>query len=150
MKDLEPNAKYYIRAYATNGEGTAYGVVNEFSTQKESSSTPTVGVTVINTVTKTTAGVSSSITNDGGAVITERGFCYSTVNTTPTISDNKINSDISKKDFTGSLAALAMGTQYYIRAYAVNMNGISYGETNSFTTRSDIPDNSDNQSPDKK
>ena len=150
LKDLEPNAKYYIRAYATNGEGTAYGVVNEFSTQKESSSTPTVGVTVINTVTKTTAGVSSSITNDGGAVITERGFCYSTVNTTPTISDNKINSDISKKDFTGSLAALAMGTQYYIRAYAVNMNGISYGETNSFTTRSDIPDNSDNQSPDKK
>lgn len=150
LKDLEPNAKYYIRAYATNGEGTAYGVVNEFSTQKESSSTPTVGVTVINTVTKTTAGVASSITNDGGAAITERGFCYSTVNTTPTISDNKINSDISQKDFTGSLESLTISTQYYIRAYAVNMNGISYGETNSFTTRSDIPDNSDNQSPDKK
>ena len=101
-------------------------------------------------MTKTTAEVSSSISNDGGATITENGFCYSITNTVPTISDNKINSDISKKDFTGSLAALAMGTQYYIRAYAVNTNGISYGETNSFTTRSDIPDNSDNQSPDKK
>ena len=125
-------------------------MVNEFSTQKESSSTPTVGVTVINTVTKTTAGVSSSITNDGGAAITERGFCYSTVNTTPTISDNKINSDISQKDFTGSLESLTISTQYYIRAYAVNANGVSYGAANSFTTRSDIPDNSDNQSPDKK
>lgn len=149
LKNLEPDAKYYIRAYATNGEGTAYGVVYTFSTQKVSS-IPTVGATVINTVTKTTAEVSSSISNDGGATITENGFCYSITNTVPTISDNKINSDISKKDFTGSLAALAMGTQYYIRAYAVNTNGISYGETNSFTTRSDIPDNSDNQSPDKK
>ena len=149
LKNLEPDAKYYIRAYAINGEGTAYGVVYTFSTQKVSS-IPTVGATVINTVTKTTAEVSSSISNDGGATITENGFCYSITNTVPTISDNKINSDISKKDFTGSLAALAMGTQYYIRAYAVNTNGISYGETNSFTTRSDIPDNSDNQSPDKK
>ena len=37
MTNLKPNTKYYVRAYATNSKGTAYGNELSFTTKAEGS-----------------------------------------------------------------------------------------------------------------
>ncbi len=69
--------------------------------------------------------------------ISERGFVWSTTSS-PTISNNKIISGSGKGYFTDSLTGLSANTTYYLRAYAVNSVGLSYGNQVSFTTGNPI------------
>jgi len=84
---LTPNTKYYVRAYATNSEGTAYGNEVDFTTN------PIIGATVTTTapttLTSTTANPGGNITADGGAPVTERGIVWA-LTANPTTSDNKV------------------------------------------------------------
>jgi len=63
---------------------------------------------------------------DGKSSIIERGFCWSTTVTTPTISDNVMIISGEIGDFSGTLNSLQEGPTYYVRAYAKNNLGISY------------------------
>lgn len=130
---LSPGTNYYVRAYATNGAGTAYGDIISFKTL---ATTPTVLTAPITAVTSISASVSGVIITDGGATITEKGFCWST-NENPTTTDN-ITTAIGDSILTGNLTGLNAGTVYYVRAYATNEIGTTYGQQLSFTTL-DIP-----------
>ena len=66
-------------------------------------------------------------------MVTARGICWST-KPNPTISDSKTDGS-GTGSFTSSLSNLASQTTYYVRAYATNEKGTSYGEQKSFTTR---------------
>ncbi len=77
--------------------------------------------------------VSSSITANGGAEVTEKGFCYSTTEN-PTIEDSKKTVD----EFETTIEGLIGGTTYYVRAYAVNSVGTAYSEQISVTTLTTI------------
>ena len=105
---------------------------------------PTVVTKSVGEVTETTAKVVGLVTADGGAEVTERGVCWST-DGTPTILD------FSVKDIEGGLGSyeiafsnLVPNTQYYIRAYATNEMGTSYGDEKSFTTLEVIPEDPEN------
>jgi hypothetical protein len=80
------------------------------------------------------ATLNGSITNVGFPAYTERGFCFS-ITQNPTINDFKI---IVSGNGTGYYAVEATGlsenTTYYVRAYATNTQGITYGNQISFTT----------------
>jgi len=129
---LTPNTKYYVRAYATNSEGTAYGNEVDFTTN------PIIGATVTTTapttLTSTTANPGGNITADGGAPVTERGIVWA-LTANPTTSDTKVAAAAAGNGtFTVNLASLQPGTLYHIRAYAINTSGTAYGNDLTFTT----------------
>lgn len=128
---LTPDTKYYIRAYATNSEGTAYG--NEVSFTTTALVAPTVTTVAASAITLTTATSGGSITTDGGAAVTEKGVCWST-SANPTTAGSKTSDGTGSAAFTSSLTALTPGTTYYYRAYATNSVGTSYGNELTFTT----------------
>jgi hypothetical protein len=71
-----------------------------------------------------------SVTNEGGLSVTERGVCYGTMQL-PTISDNKSISGSGFGAFTNGISGFSYGT-YYLRAFATNSMGTSYGDVISF------------------
>lgn len=128
---LSPNTPYYVRAYATNIAGTAYGNQQSFSTL--ALAVPTVTTATTTNITQTTATSGGNVTNDGGSTITARGVCWS-VNTNPTLNDNYTTDVPGTGSFTSSLTGLIQGNTYYVRAYATNSLGTSYGSEESFNT----------------
>jgi hypothetical protein len=133
LTGLTANTTYYIRAYATNGIGTAYGDVKTFNT---SVATIPTGITTTTTtnITQTTASSGGDITSDGGASISTRGVCWSNTTSSPTIANSKTINGSGIGTFTSSLTSLSPGTTYYVRAYATNSVGTGYGTTRTFTT----------------
>ena len=94
---------------------------------------PYVGKTTVTNITTFSAVVKGEVIWDGGAGITEYGFCWSR-DVFPTIDDFHVLAQQEKGFLNAQLTDLMEGTKYYIRLYAVNRQGISYGETKSFTT----------------
>jgi len=92
----------------------------------------------VSSVTQTTVSVQGSVLNDGGAEVFVRGVCWST-SENPTIADNIISEGAGIGSFISNLADLMPDTQYYVRAYATNSAGISYGKQISFKTNQFIP-----------
>ena len=127
---LTDGVVYYVRAYATNAVGTVYGEERAFTTL----TVPTVETYNAENVSYTTASAKAKVIADGGATVTERGFCYSTINTNPTLSDDKITVGNGTGNFNYSFTGLTDNTSYYIRSYATNSIGTAYGSTINFTT----------------
>ncbi len=135
LTGLTPSATYYLRAYATNSVGTTYG--NQISFTTLSGSLPTVLSNTISNVTVNSASVNSSINSDGGASITAKGICWSPTSQSPTINDNKTIDGTGTASFVSNIMSLLPNTIYYVRSYATNAVGTSYGMANSFATKGD-------------
>jgi len=132
LTGLTPGTQYYIRAYATNEAGTAYGNQQSFTTIAVQLATLTT--TTVTSYTESTAISGGNITDDGGGDITARGVCWSSTSQTPTIADSKTEDGSGTGSFTSNLTNLDPETTYYIRAYATNSAGTAYGDNISFTT----------------
>jgi uncharacterized protein (TIGR02145 family) len=94
---------------------------------------PTVTTTPIDTYAYTTATAGGDIVSNGGAAITSAGVCWST-DPNPTVGDNKTSDIVATGPYSSYMTGLTMGTTYYVRAYATNSVGTSYGNEVSFTT----------------
>ena len=127
---LSPATLYYVRAYATNSVGTAYGNEVTFTTLATLPSLTTSAVTNVSVFTATGGG---NVTADGGATITARGVCWSTTSG-PVATGNHTTDVGTIGSYTSSLTYLAVGTLYYVRAYATNSAGTAYGSEVTFTT----------------
>ncbi|HQH41067.1 MAG TPA: hypothetical protein PK825_04930 [Bacteroidales bacterium] len=133
LTGLTPNTTYYVRAYATNSVGTAYGEQRTFTTEQEKV-VPSVSTGTMADITTTTATCSdNNVTADGGASVTERGVCWGT-SANPTVMDSKTTNGSGTGTFAGNLTGLTPNTTYYVRAYATNSVGTAYGEEKSFKT----------------
>ncbi len=75
------------------------------------------------------------VINDGGDTDILRGFCWST-SPSPTIAGSKVYSGTGEGVFNESATNLTPSTLYYVRAFARNGAGVSYGVETSFTTLS--------------
>src|SRR4030042_6627486 len=75
---LTANTPYYIRAYATNSGGTAYGNEISFTTSPEVAVAPTVTTTEVTSITANSAVCGGEVTSEGGAPVTAKGVCWST------------------------------------------------------------------------
>ncbi len=94
---------------------------------------PVISNTSIVSATQTKATINALISADGGSPITERGICYDTVSS-PTISNYKVKNDTAAiGTFTVIITGLKPNTKYYVRSYATNNNGTSYGNEVNFT-----------------
>ncbi len=101
-----------------------------------SSSTSLVDSTSIVTSITRTSAVCGSYVKTGDATITGRGVVYNTTKN-PTISDNvaasyKVTPAVEYEP--SYLTGLKPNTKYYVRGYATNINGTSYGNEITFTT----------------
>ena len=108
---------------------------------KKASNTPSVTGTVPIVVTGyysnlliNTVIFTGDVTSDGGSVVTKRGFCSSKTNPDPTIANDTIASGNGTGTFTGTVKGMKGQTLYYIRAYATNSIGTSYGTAVNVTT----------------
>jgi peptidoglycan/xylan/chitin deacetylase (PgdA/CDA1 family) len=136
LSELFPGTNYYVRAYATSGQGTVYGSQAEFTSLGGLASVTTSEVTDVTSASATSGG---SVTNDGGSPVTARGVVWS-VSTNPELDGNTgLTVDgVGTGEFTSSLRALSPGTKYYVRAYATNEQGTVYGSQVEFTTSGDL------------
>lgn len=101
---------------------------------------PTVVTTSIDEISSNNAIFRGVVTDNGGAYILDRGVCWS--NDT----DFDIDTNIGKYSDQGTMGEMSIqmsgllyGTNYYAKAYAINVTGISYSSVTGFTT-SDIID----------
>jgi hypothetical protein len=136
LTGLSPSTTYYVRAYATNSVGTAYG--NEDTFKTPAPGIPVLSTTAVSSITLISATSGGNIISDGGTGITAKGVCWST-GLTPTISDSKTNDGTGSGNYTSAITGLNYSTSYYVRAYATNSIGTGYGDTISFKTLPNIP-----------
>lgn len=131
LTGLAEGTTYYVRAYATNSVGTAYGNEVTFTTGNVTGAVLTTDQATL--VTANTASAGGSVTDAGGGTISERGVCWGT-SSQPTTSDFKATSGNGTGAFTVNLTNLEDGTLYYYRAYAINSAGTTYGQEYQFLT----------------
>jgi len=114
--NLKPNG-FSARCIQDQGSGTV----------------PTVSTSSITDITETSATGGGNVTAQGSSSVTARGVCWST-SQNPTTSDAKTTDGIGTGSFTSNITGLNANTPYYVRAYATNSAGTSYGSQVSFTT----------------
>ena len=133
LTGLTPGTVYYVRSYATNSVGTAYGVQAVFTTTP-SLGLPTLGPTSpITAITNISAMSGGNVISDGGIGLTARGVCWS-VFPGPTVGGWSTNNGTGIGAFTSNITGLSPNTVYYVRAYATNPIGTGYGTEVNFTT----------------
>src|SRR5664280_817425 len=131
MPDLNGATTYYVRAYATNKVGTAYGMAMSFTTlgQAPTATTqPATNVTAISAKLNCTINanyLSTSVYFDYGTTISYG----QTITATQSPVSGSSNTNVSA-DITG----LTAGTTYHFRVKTVNTLGTTLGNDMSFTT----------------
>lgn len=127
---LSLNKTYYIRAFARNESGVVYSSKTvSFSTAPTK---PTVTMRTITNVDldKLSAVFQGNIDNLGNPPYTEKGFVYSTTNSTPSLNDVSIKvAGSNSGTYEIALTGLTLGKTYYVRAYATNAGGTAYSST---------------------
>jgi len=129
---LTENTTYYVQAYAITSMGTTYGGIQTFTTLK----LPTITTQAVSSIAATTATGNGNITSLGIPNPTAYGVCWSTTSGAETATGNYVNNGSASGigAFTASITGLASNTTYYVKAYATNTAGTSYGSEVSFTT----------------
>ena len=131
LSQLDPDTKYFVRAYATNGNGTGYGNQVSFSTSM--TSVPDLTTAEPTYIGQKSAFSGGFISSDNGSSVVARGVCWS-LTTNPTTSDSKSSSGSGTGEFSSLLTGLTPNSTYYVRAYANNSEGTSYGNEIMFST----------------
>jgi uncharacterized protein (TIGR02145 family) len=135
ISGLTPNTLYYLRSYATNSVGTAYG--NELSFTTSQLSIPILSTLEVFNITSNSASSGGVISSNGGSDISAKGVVWSTASN-PTLADSKTTDGTGSENYNSVLTALTPGITYYVRAYATNSTGTGYGAQRTFTTASEL------------
>jgi hypothetical protein len=134
LTNLLSSKTYYYRAYATNSKGTGYGTTYVLYTMNGVASLSTGSVYNIGAFHATSE---VSISEDGGAAITSKGLCWST-SPNPTLENSFKEEGSGTGSFTSTMTGLLLDTTYYIRSWATNSVGTTYGSQETFTTRDGV------------
>lgn len=130
LQNLLPDTRYFFRAYAYNALDTAFGQQKEFIT---SPLFPQVQTISLSTPTTSNITCNSRVISAGASPIIARGVCWAETSG-PTISSNKTIDGVGVGDFISFVTGLQQNTTYFIRSYATNSQGTSYGNEMTFTT----------------
>jgi hypothetical protein len=132
LSGLQSGTTYYLRSFATNQTGTAYGNQLSFTTLQPIAQLASVVTSAVSNYTATTALAGGNVINNGNTVFS-RGLCYDTL-PMPDLSNSFINIGFGSGNFNDTITNLKPSTTYYIRAFATNTVGTSYGNQVSFTS----------------
>ncbi len=134
---LTPSTKYFVQAIAVNVFGTIEGgTAQEFTTPDGKSKIASFQQLFVD---YTFADFKATVSKEGDAPVTARGFCYAVV-PTPYIENDTILCGEGAGEFTGRIKNLQANTTYYVKAYAVNAYGVTYSDvTLEVTTKNEFP-----------
>jgi hypothetical protein len=127
LTGLLANTTYFVRAYATNSVDITYGNQVTFTTLPFA---PLVSTDSVYSITSNSAQGLGHIENNGGATVTAEGFM---IGSNPSYINTNIPAVVTTP-FNANLGTLVGSTTYYVKAYATNSVGTSYGGVISFTT----------------
>jgi hypothetical protein len=88
--------------------------------------------TIVSEITSTSATSGGIVSIEGGSPVTTRGVCWA-ITSSPTIADSNTTDGSGTGSFTSIVTGLTTGITYYLRAYATNSTGTSYGNLIVFT-----------------
>lgn len=114
----------------------AYGEVEDYTITITDNVYPVVTTAAVTAPTSTTATVGGNVTSDSGSAVTSRGVVYS-LTANPAINGTGVtreNIGSGTGAFSTTLTGLHDNSTYYIRAFAINANGTTYGAQETFTT----------------
>ena len=123
-----------VISYKGKSEGD---VVLTLSMSKVKQTTPKVSIAATATdVTQNSFNIGGSLLETGGSAITAYGHCWS-LSHNPTVNDKKSDNGGTQAicEFSSAVTNLAVGTTYYVRAYATNALGTSYSDEVAVTTQ---------------
>lgn len=133
LTGLQAGTSYFIKAYARNANGTWYGQELNFTTQL-ADQVPVLTTTAVTGVTQTDGLSGGDVTFDGNSPVTVRGVCWIAGNNPTNTLTTKTEDGFGIGSFISNITGLNAGTQYCVRAYAVNSTGVGYGNEVCFTT----------------
>ena len=94
---------------------------------------PVLTTSSLSNISSTSAVSGGNITSRGNTPVTARGVCWST-SPNPTVAlSTKTSDGTGGGVFASNITGLTVSTTYYVRAYATNSFGTSYGNELSFT-----------------
>lgn len=96
-------------------------------------SAPVVDLLSLDDVTANSVQATGAIVNTGNSPILSCGFCFSSSNTTPTLSDSVVQATNGSL-FISTILNLLDDTTYYVRAFATNAAGTGYSSVLPITT----------------
>lgn len=85
----------------------------------------------------TSARLMASSVDKNAIVVLKKGFVWATT-PMPTLDNNVIDVNASFDEYSEVVSNLHPNTTYYVRSFAVNLNGVGYGNEVSFTTLADV------------
>jgi hypothetical protein len=127
VSGLTSNSTYHFIVKAINCGGTISGSDMTFI------SLPSVTTSLVSNITTSSAMGGGLIVPGGGEAILSRGICWSPL-PGPTTANSKTIDGAGTGSFTSNITGLGSWTTYYVRAYATNSAGTSYGNEISFVT----------------
>ncbi|MCF8414314.1 MAG: hypothetical protein K9G44_12915, partial [Melioribacteraceae bacterium] len=137
---VESGETFYLRIYPynTQEEGWAKLVAIDSVTIRGSTigvtaDPPNISTNSVSDISVTFAKSGGTISSDGGSPVTSRGIVWNTIGN-PTITDYKSSDGEGSGSFISYATGLDAGTKYYLKAYATNDAGTSYGREYEFTT----------------
>ncbi len=136
FNDLQANTHYYYQYEYSTGVDIYKTDISSFTTNDYA--IPMVETAEVTSITAMSAQCGGVVIDDGGLDVTARGICWSN-NTNPTIDDYHTSNGTGSGSFTSNMTDLAVSTMYYVRAYATNSKGTSYGNTKELTTTDGKP-----------
>ena len=130
LQSLEMEKTYFVRyiispSYLPKWETDAFLTTNPL--------VPLASTMPASNITATTAKLHGEASVDDNYEITERGFYYSLLKDTD-YERKQVKCGSGEGRFEAKIEALRANATYYIVAYAVNKNGIAYGDTLQFNT----------------
>lgn len=135
LKGLKSGKKYFVKAFAKNKIGTAYGSETFFTTQIH---LPTVTTLQVTNRTSNSATVGGNVADDGGFEVSKRGIYWGT-HPNPALTGVMVETGSGKGDFSTILEELTRTSVYYYVAFATNIKGTSYGDEFNFRTEPVAP-----------
>ncbi len=97
---------------------------------------PTVTTQAVTSVLQFTAIGNGNITSIGAGAVSQHGVVFSETNPVPLLSNSRYTNEgaVGVGAFTSEITTLRWKTKYYLRAYAINVFGTSYGSVVTFYT----------------
>lgn len=138
IDNLLPGKTYYFKFFAQVQDDYFFirNSDGEFST-----SSLGFPVVITNDVTDVSIGSAicgGSVINDGGSEVLQRGVCWGSYEN-PTLTNNVTIEGEGIGDFSTEIVGCEAGNSYYVRAYAFNSVGVSYGNQKAFFVDCELP-----------
>jgi hypothetical protein len=109
-----------------------------FSIMGTGVTTPSVATSSASSITTSSVTLGGNVTSDGYDDVYERGVIVSSTDNDPYTGEENVSKYVCSSAGTGTFSvnvgSLSIATRYYFRAYAINGEGVSYGEVKEFTS----------------